>query len=968
MASGAQQLQNDFEQVKKLLTQYPDIRLLQTEGDPPESYDLEYNIKGYKSNPDGTASPDDVHQVRISLPFGYPHFAPTAKPLTPIFHPDIDPDAIRIADFWGSGKSLPELILHIGRMICGEIYGADEPFNQRAFDWYEERKSWMPFDILEPHEAEEESDAAIEFEVSETEDDLTDAGLLDDIELDNDTDEDGVDAFDEDFSFQLDDVDDLVDTDADTVPVDFAVEEKPAEATELGGLSDLPAEDSSGSDNLMSDTEEPRDSIELGDIESLDADSESGIFEGDLESLPEENDSIELDDLAGLEDDTSSESHDFEEEVKGLEALADEPAEEPEEEMVDFGGIAEEETPGQEEPVAEEEDSGLDEIGLQLDDSSTGGQGGEAQSIRTLIENKEIFTAKKVLDDLADPGSVPDLKELELTVSAAISEAEELYKKADKLEQKGELEKAGLVLDLVANVATDYPGLELARNRIRESKIADDQEKTEAIREEREKKQKSSRMGGLKIPYKSIAAIVIVATIGGAGFKIYMNDSENMLTAQSKFVSAEQQVQKKEFKQAKQLFDAAQAALGDILLLKGNAKEQLQQQIDAMTSTQAFKEGLQGRVLYEGQYVSVEAAKAIDEFKKHLRNADMIFQAGNSEQAIKAYEETIAYAEKAGFEDEAQSLRQKINNILFQQTLAQARQAEEEREWKQAADTYQKALKLSSNLVKPEDQKDITQRLAAAAFRHELDESKRAFTASEWEKTIEMLQRAQKILDENPTIASADEKKALSRLLVNSRLYRILSVAKKAFEKKMWDLAVKEYRSAIDLLAANSGVLGKVEVEESRKTIEKTILMTLVSREQHLITTASADNDLQSTLNHYQTIVDLIDKNTFRDDPSLRPILADARKRVVSIEEKLYINRRVDWLTTNYERIFRENYPSAKSSELLNPKVTFIKREGDIMVFRMSCVEKKQGRAFRLELNYQYNTDRDNWKLYSGKL
>ena len=150
MSSGAQQLSEDFEKVQKLLESYPNIKILKTEGTPPEQYDVEYTIKGYTTEPDGNAAPDNKHEVRITLPFGYPHFPPTAKPITPIFHPDIDPDAIRIADFWQTNNSLPELIIHIGQMICGKHYTTEEPFNQSASEWFEERKSWLPFDILEP--------------------------------------------------------------------------------------------------------------------------------------------------------------------------------------------------------------------------------------------------------------------------------------------------------------------------------------------------------------------------------------------------------------------------------------------------------------------------------------------------------------------------------------------------------------------------------------------------------------------------------------------------------------------------------------------------------------------------------------------------------------------------------------------------------------------------------------------------
>ncbi|MCI5222820.1 MAG: hypothetical protein D3924_09155, partial [Candidatus Electrothrix sp. AR4] len=99
MASETDQLSTDFEEVKKILERYPRINLVQVEGDPPNCYEIEYQLKGFIRDADGSVGQASQHLMRINLPFGYPHFPPTVKPLTPIFHPDIDPDAVRIASY-----------------------------------------------------------------------------------------------------------------------------------------------------------------------------------------------------------------------------------------------------------------------------------------------------------------------------------------------------------------------------------------------------------------------------------------------------------------------------------------------------------------------------------------------------------------------------------------------------------------------------------------------------------------------------------------------------------------------------------------------------------------------------------------------------------------------------------------------------------------------------------------------------
>ena len=100
----------------------------------------------------------------------------------------------------------------------------------------------------------------------------------------------------------------------------------------------------------------------------------------------------------------------------------------------------------------------------------------------------------------------------------------------------------------------------------------------------------------------------------------------------------------------------------------------------------------------------------------------------------------------------------------------------------------------------------------------------------------------------------------------------------------------------------------------------------------------------------------------------LHKILEDARTNTTEIKNQLLINNKEKWLMDNYDKIFRDNYPSAKLSDLQNPQVRFIKREGNIMIFNMSCSERQQGRPFRLELNYQHDMDKDAWSLFSGTI
>ncbi|MCW5207810.1 hypothetical protein VU11_03935, partial [Desulfobulbus sp. US2] len=176
MASETDQLARDFEEVNKLLTNYPQIQVVQTEGNPPATYEVEYQLTGLTRQADGNIGQTSRHLLRINLPFGYPHFPPTVKPLTPLFHPDIDPDAVRIASYWQQSPSLAKLVLHMGEMICAKNYNVEEPFNQEAADWYSEHSSEFPLDEIQQDEEnfevgdfplEEGSDLGLSLEIED---------------------------------------------------------------------------------------------------------------------------------------------------------------------------------------------------------------------------------------------------------------------------------------------------------------------------------------------------------------------------------------------------------------------------------------------------------------------------------------------------------------------------------------------------------------------------------------------------------------------------------------------------------------------------------------------------------------------------------------------------------------------------------------------------------------------------------
>ncbi len=136
MSASPSQLDEIYRQIREHFVSHPVISVQPTKGDPPDQYEITYTITGMSKKNGGQIVESIDHVVELAIPFGFPHFPPSCKPKSEIYHPDFDPAAICLGDFWEQDRTLPDLIVHIGKMINGEIYSTTNAFNEEAAEWY----------------------------------------------------------------------------------------------------------------------------------------------------------------------------------------------------------------------------------------------------------------------------------------------------------------------------------------------------------------------------------------------------------------------------------------------------------------------------------------------------------------------------------------------------------------------------------------------------------------------------------------------------------------------------------------------------------------------------------------------------------------------------------------------------------------------------------------------------------------
>ncbi|MDP4181056.1 MAG: ubiquitin-conjugating enzyme E2 [Bacillota bacterium] len=141
-------LANDYNQIQQYLIDNPHIILKRITGNPPEKYYLEYNVRSIQII-NNVVSEINSHQVEITIPLEYPSIQPQCRMLTPVFHPNIAPHAICIADHWAAGESLKDVVIRIGEMLTYQNYSIKSPLNGEAAKWASENQHRFPLDHID---------------------------------------------------------------------------------------------------------------------------------------------------------------------------------------------------------------------------------------------------------------------------------------------------------------------------------------------------------------------------------------------------------------------------------------------------------------------------------------------------------------------------------------------------------------------------------------------------------------------------------------------------------------------------------------------------------------------------------------------------------------------------------------------------------------------------------------------------
>ena len=151
MSIREKRLENDFKELTAFVNNSGGkLAIISTQGQPPHQYVIEYHCRGIEKLQETEPFFRTNHSVEIDLGINYPKEMPTAKFLTPIFHPNVFSSLnVCLGSYWTMAETLTELVLRIGKIIqyANDVLNLNSPANSDAKNWAENNMLRFPLDM-----------------------------------------------------------------------------------------------------------------------------------------------------------------------------------------------------------------------------------------------------------------------------------------------------------------------------------------------------------------------------------------------------------------------------------------------------------------------------------------------------------------------------------------------------------------------------------------------------------------------------------------------------------------------------------------------------------------------------------------------------------------------------------------------------------------------------------------------------
>lgn len=139
-------LEYEWARLQRAFAYHPHVRIVSMRDDPPGEYEIEFRVRTLVVGESGALEYADAAPVRIWLPPSFPYTAPSVRPLSGLFHPNVSWEGVHLSSGWQPTDTLVAFVKKIGELLAWRVYDPDAVANPLALDWLEQNPTLIPLD------------------------------------------------------------------------------------------------------------------------------------------------------------------------------------------------------------------------------------------------------------------------------------------------------------------------------------------------------------------------------------------------------------------------------------------------------------------------------------------------------------------------------------------------------------------------------------------------------------------------------------------------------------------------------------------------------------------------------------------------------------------------------------------------------------------------------------------------------
>jgi len=589
-----------------------------------------------------------------------------------------------------------------------------------------------------------------------------------------------------------------------------------------------------------------------------------------------------------------------------------------------------------------------------------------------------------------------EFTEIKEHANQELQKCKSLYREAKNLENLGSAAKALKRFEVVQSTVSDYPSIEADIKRVRQtidllSDLDPDQfdgphQIPESAPENGEKherqtngaeKQPVERKGKRDTFFEDSAkkskvatfALIGLGVVGLGAIGLYYSQTGSLLSqSEQSFTQCEASLKASKYKQAKQTCENGKNILNKIYVFNQSGADEIRTRIDSILLSEELRNGLEGKILFEGMYLSKKQAEDFQKIKEMVAKADALFNKGKWEKASKKYTELQGQASlvKTFSPDLLETIEEKRFLSQFQIAMASVNKFIDEEQWHLAVGSLSHTQGLLAGL--PEDERAVYKEqlksaLSKCKFEIALKNGDTAFDRGNWQDAVISYESCLDIAQSYSAI-TPEQIQYISNTIERSKLYLIIERGNSSFAKGAWNKAIEAYAEASATLTANQTLLDEAKIDINRKKLGKIILQASIIRDKQTVKSQLQNKELHEAGKLYNQILESIEGSTYSSEKEFIKAREEIHSTLEDLNQKIYISEQEMYLRENFQSLFVSNYPAAVRENLTHPVISYVKEVSGKLLFRMQCTEKRRGsRPLTLVMFYAYDKTNGQWEL-----